>query len=67
MNFQKATTTIKDFEYKESVEKERPLLTAEPRLITIDGVDGREKHYRKNSPINCVSVLVKKNNTCQRH
>lgn len=31
------------FEYKKSVEKERPLLTAEPRLITIDGVDGLGK------------------------
>ena len=57
MNFQKATTTIKDFEYKESVEKERPLLTAEPRLITIDGVDGLGK-----------STIAKKlaNKLCER-
>jgi len=31
------------FEYKKSVERERPLLTAESRLITIDGVDGTGK------------------------
>ena len=31
------------FEYKKSIEKERPLLTAESRLITIDGVDGLGK------------------------
>ena len=30
----------KFIEYKRSVEKERPQLTAEPRLVTIDGVDG---------------------------
>lgn len=30
-------------EYKRSVEKERPQLTAESRLITIDGVDGAGK------------------------
>lgn len=33
----------KFIEYKQSVEKERPQLTAEPRLITIDGVDGAGK------------------------
>lgn len=31
------------FEYKKSVEKERPLLTAESHLITIDGTDGSGK------------------------
>lgn len=31
------------FEYKESIEKERYLLATEPRLITIDGVDGLGK------------------------
>lgn len=30
----------KFIEYKKSVEKERPILTIEPRIITIDGVDG---------------------------
>ena len=30
----------KFIEYKRSVEKESPFLTAEPNLITIDGVDG---------------------------
>lgn len=30
-------------EYKRSVEKERPMLTIEPKLITIDGVDGSGK------------------------
>jgi dTMP kinase len=30
----------KFIEYKRNVEKERPQLTAEPRLITIDGTDG---------------------------
>lgn len=35
---------IQDFiEYKNSVEKERPQLTVEPRLITIDGIDGSGK------------------------
>ena len=33
----------KFIEYKRSVEKERPQLTAEPRLVTIDGVDGAGK------------------------
>ncbi len=33
----------KFIEYKRSVEKEHPQLTAEPRLITIDGVDGAGK------------------------
>ena len=33
----------KFIEYKRGVEKERPQLTAEPRLITIDGVDGAGK------------------------
>jgi len=33
----------KFIEYKRSVEKERPFLTAEPNLITIDGVDGTGK------------------------
>ncbi len=37
----KSPEGIQEFiEYKKSVEKERPLLTIEPRLITIDGVDG---------------------------
>ena len=32
---------IKKFiEYKKSVERERPILSVEPRIITIDGVDG---------------------------
>ena len=30
----------KFIEYKKTVEKERPILTVEPRIITIDGVDG---------------------------
>jgi len=30
-------------EYKKTVEKERPVLTVEPRLITVDGVDGAGK------------------------
>jgi thymidylate kinase len=35
---------IKKFiEYKKTVEKERPILTVEPRIITIDGVDGAGK------------------------
>ncbi|MDP1709685.1 MAG: hypothetical protein Q8L21_02255, partial [Candidatus Komeilibacteria bacterium] len=30
-------------EYKKSVEKERPILTAEPKIIAIDGIDGAGK------------------------
>jgi len=30
-------------EYKRSIERERPILTVEPRLITIDGIDGSGK------------------------
>lgn len=41
------------FEYKKSVERERPILTAEPHLITIDGVDGLGK-----------SIIAKK--TCRK-
>lgn len=33
----------KFIEYKRSVEKERPFLTVEPNLITIDGIDGAGK------------------------
>lgn len=40
----KSPKGIQNFiEYKRSVEKERPLLTTESRLITIDGVDGSGK------------------------
>lgn len=40
----KSPEGIQEFiEYKQSVEKERPLLTIEPRLITVDGVDGAGK------------------------
>lgn len=37
-------------EYKQSIEIERPILTIEPKLITIDGVDGSGK-----------SIIAKKN------
>jgi thymidylate kinase len=40
----KSPEVIQKFiEYKRNVEKERPQLTAEPRLITIDGTDGAGK------------------------
>ena len=40
----KSSEGIQKFiEHKRSIEKERPLLTAEPNLITIDGVDGSGK------------------------
>lgn len=41
--FEKPKSIQQFIEYKHSIEKERPILTVEPRLITIDGVDGSGK------------------------
>lgn len=50
----------KFIEYKRSVEKERPFLTAEPNLITIDGIDGAGKStIARKLPKNCKNVSVK--------
>lgn len=41
---EKKPKSIQDFiEYKKNIEQERPILTAESRLITVDGVDGSGK------------------------
>lgn len=43
MNFEKPRGIAEFIEKKRNIEKERPELTAESRLITIDGVDGSGK------------------------